>query len=85
MKAKNRKPPDACIYARVEAMPAVGCSCIFEEVLPIVAVSQQREDELKKMARVQKRINIVGLKKNERLNHQKQSVAKRLPIFALVG
>ena len=54
-------------------------------MLPIVAVSQQREDELKKMARVQKRINIVVLKKNESLNHQKQSVAKRLPIFALVG
>lgn len=66
-------------------MPAVRSRCTFEEVLPIVAVSQQREDELKKMARVQKRINIVVLKKNESLNHQKPGAPKGLPIFALVG
>ena len=47
MKAKNRKPPDAR-GARVEAMPAVGCSCIFEEVLPIVAASLRRTGEAKK-------------------------------------
>jgi len=30
VKAKKRKPPDARV-ARVQAMPAVGCSCIFDK------------------------------------------------------
>ena len=57
MKAKNRKPPDARTYARVKAMPAVGCSCTFEEALPIVAALLRRTGEAKKRARVQKKMN----------------------------
>ena len=48
MKAKNRKPPDARDARAFEAMPAVGCSCIFEEVLPIVAALLRRSGEAKK-------------------------------------
>lgn len=40
VKAKNRKPPDAR-DARALGIAAVCSRCTFEEVLPIVAASQQ--------------------------------------------
>lgn len=85
MKAKNRKPPDARIYARVEAMPAVGCSCIFDKRY-FRSLPHYCEGRAKlKRGRVYSRKRIEVSDKNKSLNHQKQSVAKRLSIFALIG
>ena len=65
-------------------MPAVGCSCTFEEVLPIVAALLRRSGEAKKRAGVQQKMT-PGADKNKSLNHQKPGAPKGLPIFALAG
>ena len=60
MKAKNRKPPDAR-DARVEAMPAVAFSIRgISDRCRIIA----KDDESKKMARVQKKMNPGAGQKN---------------------
>ena len=76
MKAKKRKPPDAR-DARVETMPAVGCSCIFEEVLPIVAASLQRSGEAKKRAGVQQKKNR-GIGQKQKFETSKAGCSKRI-------
>lgn len=83
VKAKNRKPPDAR-GARVKAMPAVGCSCIFDKryfrSLPLHSNCGMTLKEGGGTAE-----NELGADKNKSLKPQKPSAPKGLPIFALIG
>ena len=84
VKAKKRKLPDAR-DARVEAMPAVGCSCIFDKryfrSLPHYCEGRAKLKRGREYSR--KRIEVSD--KNKSLNHQKPGAPKGLPIFALGG
>ena len=61
-------------------MPAVGCSCTFEVVLPIVAASLRRTGEPQKMERVQKKMNR-GSGQKRKFESLKAGYSKRIAYF----
>ena len=83
VKAKNENRLMRVTRARW-AIATVRSRCTFEEVLPIVAASQQLRDDPQKRVGVQQKMN-PGADKNKSLNHQKPGAPKGLPIFALGG
>lgn len=61
-------------------MPAVGSSCIFEEVLPIVAALLRRSGEAKKRAGVQQKKNR-GIGQKQKFESSKAGCSKRIAYF----
>ena len=61
-------------------MPAVGCRCTYEEVLPIVAALLRRSGEPTKMAGVQQKKNR-GIGQKQKFESSKAGCSKRIAYF----